>query len=189
MLVLTRKDFHRPAVANLNRIIRAYPDLKIVLNSAWNIEPLADMRNFLVAAGFDYPMSLIGRTASSSGGGLLARQWLVDNNHIGTPYILIDDSTREMGPSWGRLAQCRSKEGLTDKVADNALFILGRGIGTVEVEVACAIHNIMADNLRLITSTPWLTGEQRLGYIKANFAQSDNFLADPNFLRSACLGG
>lgn len=188
VLCLTGRTLDPRLVAALNILIKCGcpSDIRIVFNTAWNIHSLDEMRGFMVAAGFKYPECIQGQTAGMSGGGELARQWLRDNGMVGTPYVMVDDSTR-MQSSWGRLAQCRTDEGLNLKVVGKALDIIRRGVEHEVVEKACAFNNLMEDNQRLISATPWLSDEERKGYIQRNFAEAKEIMDDPNFMRSACL--
>jgi hypothetical protein len=188
VLVLVGRKFHRPAVAELNYFIREVgPDnIRIVFNTAWNLHTVDEMRTFLVVAGFEYPTCLHGQTAGTQGGGGLAREWLRDNDGVGTPYIMIDDSTRCQA-SWGRLAQCITAQGMTRKVADKAVAIYQRGIADAETELQHVEANILADNFRIVTSTPWLSDEERYKYTQRNLDDAREIVSDPNFMQSACL--
>jgi hypothetical protein len=187
VLSLDGETFDPGCVAQLNRIIAtAHDPCQIVFNSAWNIHGVDVLRAMLVASGFEYPECIIGRTSACCGGGELARSWLVANGKVGTPYVILEDSTSHLGASWGRLAHCIPTTGLTPAVADKAIGIIQRGIGSRETESMSAYVNIMAENDRL-RGCDWLTEEQRQTFRLENTRLALAIMHDVNFLRTAGL--
>lgn len=172
-------------VANLNLILDACPDPRIVFNTAWNIHPRDDMRRFLETAGFRYGDCLVGRTAGCGGGGGLARQWLRENREEGTPYLIVDDSTHELEASWSRIAVCQSAEGVTQDVVDQALRIIFRQI-TAEGERAAACQALLREAQRTWGKS-WLKAEQKAELTRQSMDEMGRLLSYEDFLGEACL--
>ena len=120
--------FDRHCIFQLNSIFKQTPSvLKIVLNTAWNIHSLDDMKMFFTSSGLLYPDSIISQTNSCAGGFGPISDWLKHNGMIGNQYIIIDD-IGSYGIAQGRLAHCESKIGLDRYVANCALRIIERSI-------------------------------------------------------------
>ena len=189
VLCLDGRNLNRDLVANLNLVVSdgAGPSgTTIVFNTAWNRLPLETMKSLLAEAGFRYPECLVGQTNGCHGGGDPAREWLRDNNRVGTPYVMIDDSTN-VGMSWGRLAHCNTGEGLTRAVVDKALSIIRRGIGCSKDEVQHLADNLRLENHRLSTRCPWLTFAKINSFINHNSALVASATGWEGFMREACL--
>ena len=173
-------------VSCLNWVIHHSPEpCQIVFNTAWNIHNLEFMREKLIAAGFQYPECILGQTYGNQGGGDLIREWLTKNNQIGTPFIIIDDSTRHMKGLWSRLAHCDPVTGFTPEVAERALQIMHRDI-TEEGERQAACENLLRCAL-LQQTKDWLTKEQKAEFTKSYLDLMATLLATEDFLREAYL--
>lgn len=148
-------------VANLDALLDHDPRIEVVFNTAWNIKPLDGMKAAFVEAGFRHPDRLAGQTAGTSGGGDLVRSWLQDHAPPGTPYLLIDDSTRAYDMMWGRLVHCRSETGFDEERLEAAKALVDRTV-TPEGERRALLVNLSLEVARLLDETPWLTVPQRL---------------------------
>jgi hypothetical protein len=148
-----------------------------------------EMWDMLVTHGFEYPEVLLGQTGGCQGGGVLARQWLRDNNMVGNPYIAIDDTARYQ-ESIGRLVQCTDpKKGLTGEIADQALNMIRGGIQPAETEILRALAYFAMERERLAWRTPWLTSKERNGLLLENLNETDRIatMNHKDFMRAACL--
>lgn len=176
-------------IARLNRIIEACPSpARIVFNTSWNIYSLDGMQKRLTKAGFAYPKALHGQTGSTRGGGEPIREWLVKHNEVGTPFLILDDSTRDLGAMWCRLAHCRiGIEGLSEEVLQEALTILHRPISEA-TERAAALRTLYRHVLKVLDAS-WLTTEQKLQYAQEYNVLSSQLLQEPDFLKAAYLQG
>lgn len=173
-------------VARLNRIVASTPTpARIVFNTAWNIHTMDQMRGFLVAAGFAYPDTLHSQTAGNEGGGELIRRWLRDNGEVGTPFLILDDSTRDLRAMWCRLGRCLGADGLSDVVLAQALDIIQRPIHPLR-ECLAAAHALTKDSERILAAD-WLTPEERNQYALSSIRLAQTLMEDPDFLKSAYL--
>ena len=174
----------------LNRIISMCHTLgmtpQIVINSAWNSHPLADLKESLVKAGFKYPNLVCDQTAGVSGGGDLIREWLDQKVPAGTPYLILDDSSHQMDELWCRLVKCNSASGLTQDVYERACQILYRFPVNHHFEVLSALHE-MTTHLLWLSRAHWLTPEQKTAYVQQSLDLAKGFLSDPDFLKKARL--
>ena len=150
-------------VANLERLLAAFPNLRIVLNTAWNRIPLNDMQEAFRLAGLSCPHRIWGQTAGNGGGGGLARQWRLERAST-EPYILIDDSGNYDTMMWGRLVHTDPQKGFDSEKLDEALALCRRPI-TVAGEREALLANLSREVARLSDRAPWLTTAQRLEYV------------------------
>ena len=148
-------------ISNLNALLDHDPRIQVVFNTAWNSQSLDWMKAEFVKAGFKHPDRLIGQTLGTSGGGGLVRSWLRDHAQPGTPYLLIDDSTRAYDMMWGRLVHCRLSVGFDEERLEAAKALVDRAI-TPEGERRALLVNLSLEVARLQDETPWLSVSQRL---------------------------
>jgi hypothetical protein len=172
-------------VQRLNFLCANRP-LKIVTNTAWNGHGLPFIRQALVDAGFDWPICVQGKTASSFGGGALVREWLSQHAAPGTPYIILDDSAKDYGSMWGRLVKLDGKSGLTEPRMFTALKIIEATINDKGERQRAARH-IQQELWRLSTRTPWLKPEDRAKAIKEKTDLLAHVLSVEDFLADAML--
>jgi hypothetical protein len=190
VLALVGMKLEPTLVDNLNYLVKRFnPEaIEIVLNTAWNIKTLDKMKDLMIQAGFLFPECLIGQTSGTSGGGVLARDWLSDNGRVGTPYIMIDDSTK-VQESWSRLVRCNTKNGFTRFLAKKAFLLLKRGISNPEIEKHFAVKNIAEFQKQILNKSQWLSHEQRLFYVKELNDQMSKILSMSNsqFMKASSL--
>jgi hypothetical protein len=176
------------SVNHLNALINHDHRIQVVFNSAWNTRPLVQMRTLFVEAGFMYPNNLIGQTLGLSGGGGPVRSWLQRHAPQNTPYIIIDDSTRDYNLMWGRLVRCLPTTGFDEDRMEKAMALVTRTITPVG-ERRALLTNLSLEIARLIERTPWLTEDERLEAIAplvALWAKASDMEAD-NLLSAVCL--
>lgn len=175
-------------VGHLGQLLQRHRfDAQVVFNTAWNTNTLDEMKAMFTAAGFKHPEVLVGQTSSNAGGGHPIREYLIWNDLIGTPFIIIDDSTKDYGEMWCRLIVCDGSKGF-DKVAlKEATEQMWHSNPNESRDRHAAIDRLIIDCHRLARRTPWLTDEQRQGYIRRNLNLIEHCLLVPNFLEAAFL--
>lgn len=186
VLVLQGRGFDPSLVMNLNWLIaESGHKCEIILNTAWNAHTIQEMQVFMIKAGFKHSDILVGQTNGCSGGGLLIQEWLKNNNRMGEPYVILDDSTKKIGAMWSRLARCNADEGFTKDVAKRALKIMQRRI-TEDGERKAACKGILKNVLR-VQQANWLTPRQKSTFVCEEMELIAKCITDPFFLQSACL--
>jgi len=190
VLVLNGRKFERKLVNHLNNLIATYfwksgKNVEIVFNSAWNVNPIDDMKKWLAEAGFLYTNCIIGKTPGTSGGGELIRRWLTTNNRVGEPFILLDDSSHDIQAMWCRIAQSVTSKGFNRTVARKAETIMLRKI-TEDGERKAACENLLAQALR-VQKASWLTADQKADLAAVDCALLQELLLKPHFLEHAFL--
>jgi hypothetical protein len=175
-------------VGHIGRLIQRHRfDTQIVFNTAWNTNTLDEMKVMFTAAGFKHPECLVGQTSSTRGGGHPIREYLIENDLIGTPFIIIDDSTHDYGEMWCRLIACNGSKGF-DKIAlKEATEQMWHSSPNESRDRHAAIDRLLRDCHRLARRCPWLTDEQRQGYIRRNLNLIEHCLLVPDFLVAAYL--
>ena len=122
----TYKYLTRECVDQLARIIRALPDVKVVLSSSWRLHmSLAEFRGTLLTAGASIP--LIGDTPLTrmSGGqrGEEIQAW-IDGADQGVVerFVILDDDVFDMGETlMPHVVRTDGKVGLTQEKADDVI--------------------------------------------------------------------
>lgn len=177
-------------VVNLNSLISSVgaDNVKVVFNTAWNCHSLEKMIFFLEEKGFRYSKCLFSQTEGCAGGGKLVRDWLLKNDYVGSPYVIVDDGTNQ-GVSFGRYVHCDPKVGLTNYDAWIGANILKSGILSPKDEHLFAKMNADAEKQRLINETPWLTPDQREDCLRSHQALINelNTMSSEDFMVSAML--
>lgn len=110
-------------VAQLNRIIEAVPDLKIVVSSSWRVFfSLDEITAALRAKGF--VGSLLDRTKRLDvvGRGDEIKEWLNRHSDV-KKFAILDDETFDMGEMLGFVVKTSMKTGL---LAEHADELIGR---------------------------------------------------------------
>ena len=173
-------------VQNLTRIIdRSTTIPRIIMNTAWNRHSLQEMREHLKNAGFPYAGRICGQTDGCQGGWGLAHKWLVDNQALGQPYLILEDRASGWGSSWGRLAHCRDNLGLTRDVASRAIDIMTRPITEHGERQACVMA-LMTEWDRL-SRVDYLSEKDQRKLIQDVKTLVVKVIRDKDFLRSAHL--
>ena len=175
---------------NLNRFIEyaGVKNIDIIFNTAWNCHTLEVMKKMFEDAGFKYTQCLIGQTAGCNGGIQLVKEYLEKRDLLGTPFIVIDDSTK-MKESWGRLAHCSTQKGFVENSLARAINIFDRGISNGFLESVHALINLDNEINRIANESPWLDDEYKQKYIDEIKVLSNNIeaMTDEDFLRAALL--
>ena len=189
VICLNARDLDKYCVGSLNRIVNSFDknNVRIVFNTAWNAYTLQQMIDMFVAAGFRFPEVLFDQTYTTSGGGEPVRRWMVDNNAVGSPFVIIDDSKKDLCCSYGRLAWCNPKMGLTSVVGVKATKILSCGIKSEDKERKYAITAALEEIDRLNLRTPWLTYPQRETCLLKAINEVQGIVLEKDFLKAACL--
>lgn len=162
-------------IENLNWILEnvaCVPPVQIVTNTAWNTYSVEEFREAFVEKGFRHRFAIVDKTDSCEGGGAPIRRWIAKHNFTGNFIILDDNSFGGMdNPStyhgmWGRFVHTEGQgEMLSVWLREQAVQLIRSGIPTVSVERRIALNNLKHEKDRLRYGTPWLTDEQREGYI------------------------
>ena len=175
-------------------VIRAHNPV-IVFNTAWNGRTIERMREVLAAAGSRHAHTIdIFQTDCCSGGGDPCRRWLEDNDKIGSPYIIIDDSQNKYGAMRCRLVKCDYTVGfdaeglkqarkivlenrlLVNNLTNHAKWLRKRAFDSINEEI-----------LRLCHETPWLDDERRMNCIREMNQEYAECRDAPDFLKLAYL--
>lgn len=168
-------------VCYLDTII-AVTQCDVVFNTAWNASSLNDMRAFFSKAGLKNSRKLVGQTDACSGGGLPVGRWLRDNNQVGRPYAIIDDSTHGYnGPMWARLIWCPSPIALTNDNVIRAIDILRTTDFDPDRECHRACKHLI-ERMLWQKKASWLSPEQRQTYLQEDCVRLYEWLNDSNFL-------
>jgi len=174
-------------VGQLNRL-QSWLGTQVVFNSAWNSHSLDYMKNAFAKAGHLYPATLIGQTGSCAGGGDPVRDYLIENDLVGTPFIIIDDGDSNYGEMWCRLVRCDPNEGFTDKRRNQAEDLIWQALSPREKESReTAVKHLVDHAHWLATRTHWLTPEDRERYIRMDLDLVAHCLLVPDFLEQALL--
>lgn len=115
------------AVVLLNQICNKFPNLDIVISSAWRIiHELDDLREFLRIHGFEYANRIIDRTPSGPSGvrGIQIRDWIVSYPKWEIESIVILDDNSDMDMYMPFLVQTSWAKGLQQENVDSAIKIL-----------------------------------------------------------------
>ena len=116
------ETFSAAACGNLNVILEAVPELKIVVSSAWRIWGLEKMREILEKNGID-KSRVIDITGDEKGSrGYQIQCWLDRNPGVTNIVILDDDS--DMDHLMNKLVKTNSFIGLTETGAKQAIKVL-----------------------------------------------------------------
>lgn len=167
----------------LEKLITMGYEPRIILNSSWNIrfrdeEELAGFKAELVEAGLVNIQCLKGRTRSAGGGGGNVRRWLVDNDALGSPFIILDEL-------WCRLIWTRGREGFTEERFAEALAMVRRTI-TNEGERRAAIDHIVARCLEF-RNNHWMSPYARKQAAEETMHILTHLITVDDFLAAACL--
>ncbi len=175
-------------VANLNWICD-HTQPSIVINSAWNQRDLDTLKEMLVEVGFSHPDRVIGKTDGCQGGGKLVRQWLRANDHVGTPFAIVDDSDNDYAEMWGRLIKCDSRIGLGAKEALEVKRVYERATGPLDedIEREYAATYLFDNVVWLAQRTPWLQDSQRDVFLQEKLDLIKRCLTMPGFLEAAMM--
>lgn len=118
--------FSPAACANLNSLLDAEPDLKIVVSSAWRHGGKEYVKKVLDKNGIPRTR-VISITGSGPGcRGDQIKKWLDDHDEAGIESFVIIDDESDMGPVKDRLVKTQSYVGLTSKDVEDAKKILAR---------------------------------------------------------------
>lgn len=180
------ENFH---VQHLNTLIQMFPEPRIITNSAWNSIPLSELRVQFEQAGFLYPRVIQGRTPSCMGGGLPVRQWLRENNAVGEPFLILDDSTHDYGAMWCRLVWCPWNRGFDGERLRAALRVVERSRKPLQdsVERFAAVESLMERSRWALREANWLTEEGKRKVCGEALSLAQTCLDIPAFLSEACL--
>jgi len=165
-------------------------EFRVVFNSAWNIHSMKDMVAAFVKAGFGHHSHcLFDQTNSSHGGGGPVRDYLTENGLVGHPFMIIDDETRDYGEMWCRLIRCDGKRGFDVNRVKAAidLFYKVTRRPNEDRDRGLAVSHLIEHCHWLAAETPWLTAEQRKGYISADLDLVAHCLTVPEFRVKAML--
>lgn len=186
----SKLGIEKALVAELNLLLSIWSThtYRIVFNTAWNIHTMDYMRATLAAAGFKHPKYLHDQTSSTAGGGGPVRQYILDHNLIGEPFIIIDDSTHDYGEMWCRLLHIDGTKGLTKATRQQAGDLIWRACSPHENrDRKQAVNGLMAECWRLANHTPWLDPSQREKEIRLTLDLMAHCLTVPDFLGAAFL--
>ena len=125
---------------------------KVVFHTAWNLNTLDFMRETIASAGLG--LDLVDEWDQCVGGGGTCdhvftylrgkgRHGVVPLNN--SPYVIIDDCTRDARLLWGRIAPCKA-DGFDHELADLAYSILTRPV-TAQSEMAAIALGLANDSL------------------------------------------
>jgi len=123
--------FSADSVDQLNRILRAHPDVRIVISSAWrHMHPLGWLQDHFESQGID-PEKIVGITPymsdmTSVRGNEITR-WLGLHPDV-TDFVIVDDDS-DMGYLMDRLFQTKFQTGLTAEIADRIIEHFGNSHG------------------------------------------------------------
>jgi len=187
--VLNRNNdrFDPTLVENLNWLMTRWPNLQIVFNTAWNLHPLNDMRDWLVDAGFEHPKRLHGQTAACSGGGNLVRRYLTDNDLVGTPFIIIDDSSHDYNEMWCRLIKCQGRRGFDEDRRRLANDLIWKARAPVEQRDRKLAVSALVDNCFTLSKANYLSEEDKEKSIRLNLDLATHCMLSTDFLVRAHL--
>ena len=114
--------FDYGCVGQLNRILNEYPDVKLVISSAWRLLwPPLRLRDHFEQYGID-PLRIVGHTPhipdiDSVRGDEIAK-WLAE--HPVDDFVILDDDG-DMGPLLPKLFRTKFRTGLTAQIADDII--------------------------------------------------------------------
>jgi len=175
-------------VEELNTLLNSWGRPKVVMNTAWNIRPLEEVREELVATGFKYPDLLVDQTGSTAGGGGPVRRYLLDNDLVGTAFIIIDDGTHDYGEMWCRLVVCDGHKGFIEKRRKYASDLIWKARNpNEERDRRLATGHIVEHCHWLAEKATWLSPEERIRYIRAELDIAAHCMTDPLFMERALL--
>jgi hypothetical protein len=178
-------------VANLNNLMNGWYkyQYRIVFNTSWNARSMDEMRDLFVQAGFKgHPDMLHGQTNSCAGGGNPVRQYLLDHDLVGSPFIIIDDETHNYDELWCRLIQCDGTKGFDDKAQNAANELIWKAVKpNNDRDRRIAIEHLTEECFRLAQRTPWLKPEQREKYLRRTLDLMAQCHLVEDFLTAAML--
>ena len=167
----------------------------IVFNTAWNGRTIERMREVLAEAGSRHAHTIdIFQTDCCSGGGDPCRRWLEDNDKIGSPYVIIDDSQNKYGAMRCRLVKCDYKVGFDAQgllaarmiVLENRLLTYEHLDNEGRLRQR-ALESINEEILRLCHKTPWLDDVRRMNAVREMIQEHAECQDAPDFLKLAYL--
>jgi len=162
--------------------------IEVVFNTAWNVHDLDYMKKAFTEAGFRYPDQLTGQTNSCGGGGDPVRDYLIDNDLVGTPFIIIDDGTKNYGEMWCRLIRCDGHRGFREVEYKAASDLTWKARNPNEPrDRRLAVDHLVEHTHWLATKNPWLDDVQRRAAVAANLDLVAHCLLVPDFLEAALL--
>ena len=160
---------------------------RIVINSAWNVRGLGEVTDRLAEAGLD-PTHIHDTTGSCQGGGEPVRRYLTENDLVGSPYVILDDSARQYGEMWCRLVKVDGSKGFDKGAAaafDSVLWDCWRGLPERK-ERQKAVEAILEECYRL-SKAKHLPADDKQSAIKALSDLLPYILTVPRFRERAFL--
>jgi hypothetical protein len=120
----TGTDFSATACTNLNKLLKHFPDLNIVVSSSWRMYGLLKMKEILAKNGID-PNRVIDITGDEEGErGNQIQAWLDRHSEVDSFVILDDDM--DMGHLIKYLVHTNAYVGLTEENVKDAIKILNK---------------------------------------------------------------